>query len=405
MLVPLYPVLAPGRLRPPAFRRGRRRGPGPAVASDRGRPPWQGTLPPPALFARCRHALQEGLRLLAEGRGLRRLWLPAVLCRCVEEVVRGAGLAAALYDLDGRLQPDLGTVDPCPGDGLLVIHYFGLALPVDRLAAACRQRGLLLVEDCAHALPDPAAGVRVGGYGEIAVFSLRKQAPVPDGGLLVVNDPGLRARVRIPQPAGLGGAAMAVKLAQMVAERLAFAAGWNLIPLKQRLMGLGGHDQEPGGRAPEGPAAPAQPGLAPPPPPSRLVGCLLGLVDWTEAVGGKQERYRRLAARLRDIPGLGLPAPRLPPGSVPQLLPILVADPARTLRHLHRRGVEAMPWPGHEGIALDRRRFPGAAAWLDRGLCLPLGAPLTDRQLDRVAAAVREAGQGLPAVDSVEALG
>jgi len=358
----------------------------------RARPPrralarWEALLPPDAmLFARCRFALREGLRALARERGLRRLWIPALLCCCVREAVEAAGVEPALYDVGSRLQPRLDTLAPAPGDGLLVVHYFGLLAPLDAVAAFCREHGLALVEDCAHTVPDPASPIRAGSYGTLAVFSPRKQAPVPGGGLLVVNDPALRSAVAAPPRAGLGDARTLGRLALMLVERTAAALGCNGLRLKDRLPVIDVARDAPRRRAW------ADPGYDRPPRPSVLVAPLLRRLDWAAIIAARRDVYARLATALAPVAGVTLPVPVAPEGSVPQMLPLRVADPDRAARRLRRRGIEAMCWPGIEQFAVDPGTFPGAQGWLTRGICLPLGYTLTPGRLARVVEAVREA--------------
>jgi dTDP-4-amino-4,6-dideoxygalactose transaminase len=341
------------------------------------------------MFARGRFALFEGLRVLAEVRGVRRVWAPAYLCRPVVDVATALGLDIALYDVDERLQPRWPTIDAVRGDALLALHYFGLALPKCALQEFCTAHDMPLVEDCAHTVPDPSAAVQVGYYGALAVFSLRKQAPVPGGGLLVVSDPDLRAALRIPAGSGLGDRRTLVKLAIMLAERAAFAVGCNVLPFKDRLPVLDAHP-EPGTRpSPDPPVARSE--YSRPPAPSFVLRPMLARLDWREQIRTRQVAYRRLAARLRDTPGVTLPVLRPPPGSVPQAMPIWVADPDRVVRMLRARGVEAMCWPGREQVPFRRSACPGTVAWLDRGLLLPLGCALTPPRLDAVMQAVHEA--------------
>jgi hypothetical protein len=118
---------------------------------------WQtdDLFPGARLFARGRFALFEGLRVLAEVRGVRRLWAPAYLCRPVVDVARAVGLEIVLYDVDERLEPRWATVAPVRGDALLALHYFGLALPRRPLQEFCTAHDMPLVEDCASPTPTP----------------------------------------------------------------------------------------------------------------------------------------------------------------------------------------------------------------------------------------------------------
>ncbi len=371
----------------PAFPPIAARGPHP-----RGRTrPWRtnDVFPGARLFARGRFALFEGLRALAEVRGVRRVWAPAYLCRPVVDVASAVGLEIALYDVDERLQPRWPTIAPLRGDALLALHYFGLALPRHPLQEFCRAHDMPLVEDCAHTVPDPSAPVQVGYSGALAVFSLRKQAPVPGGGLLVVSDPDVRAAIRVAAGPGVGDRRTLVKLGIMLAERAAFALGWNVLPFKDRLPVLDAHPAAGAEPSPDAPGALSE--YSRPPAPTFLLRPMLARLDWRVQIRTRQVAYRRLAARLRETPGVTLPVVMPPPGSVPQAMPIWVADPDHAVRVLRARGVEAMCWPGREQVPFRRVACPGTAAWLERSLLLPLGCALTPPRLDGVVRAVGEA--------------
>lgn len=373
MFMPAFPPLFTGRPR------------------DR-RPRWrtEDVVPGGRLFARGRFALLEGLRALARVRGVRRLWVPAYMCRPVIDVARALDLATALYDVDARLEPVWDTVAPARGDALLVLHYFGLALAPTPVQAFCRAHDMPLVEDCAHTVPDPSAATQVGYYGDLAMFSLRKQAPVPGGGLLVVRDPEVRAAVRAPARAGPGDRRTLAKLAIMLAERVAFTLDYNILALKDRLPVL---DAPPAGDGLSAASARPEEALlrAWPAPPAIVLGPLLARLDWRVQIRTRQVAYRRLAARLADAPGVEVPVSALSPGSVPQAMPVLVGEPERVVRVLRARGVEAMRWPGREQIPFDPAACPGTVRWLERSLILPLGCALTPRRVDAVVRAVGEA--------------
>ena len=346
---------------------------------------WDALFPPHAmLFARCRFALYEGLRGLARTRGVRRLWIPAYLCCCVLEAVEAANVEPVPYDVGDGLRPRLDTIAPAPGDGLLVVHYFGLLPPMDAVVAFCREHELPLVEDCAHTVPDPASPVRAGAQGTFAVFSLRKQAPVPGGGLLVVNDPALRPAVAPPAP-GLGDGRTLGRLALTLVERTAAALDYNFLRWKDRLPVIDLAHDEPQRRAL------ADPDYARPPRPSVVLAPLLRRLDWAALIAARRDVYRGLATALDGVAGITLPVAVAPAGSVPQMLPLHVADPGEVARRVRRRGIEAMCWPGAEQYAVDRAAFPGTRRWLDHGVCLPLGYALTPGRTARVVEAVREA--------------
>ena len=369
MLLPASPPLRL-RLRPPARREAR----------------WEALIPDHALvYARCRFGLSEGLRALGRQRSMRRVWMPAFLCCCVLEAVEAAGMEPALYDVGDRLQPCLDGFSPARGDGLLIVHYFGLLAPMDVVVPFAREHGLTLVEDCAHTLPDPASPTRAGMHGTLAVFSPRKQAPVPGGGLLVVMDPALRAAVAPPPRPGFGDARTIARLVLMLLERTAAGLGCNGLRFKDRLPVLDVAHDAVQRRALTSSSYDVLPR------PSMLVTPLLRRLDYAAIIAAWRDTYRRLAAALDGVPGVTVTCPVPLPGSVPQMLPVQVAVPDVVARRLRRCGIEAMRWPATEQFAIEGGEFPGTRQWLAHGLCLPLGYPPTPRRIARVVEAVRAA--------------
>jgi hypothetical protein len=109
----------------------------------------------------------------------------------VEALVR-AGARPRFYPVDGnmrfRTESVLDAVLPTTR-AVYVIHYLGFAQEIASLAQACRERNLLLLEDCAQALFSRCGTQPLGTFGDAAVFSFRKSLPVPDGALLIFNRP------------------------------------------------------------------------------------------------------------------------------------------------------------------------------------------------------------------------
>jgi dTDP-4-amino-4,6-dideoxygalactose transaminase len=76
---------------------------------------------------------------------------------------------------------------------VLLIHYFGFPQPgLIEIIQYCKARNIAVIEDCAHAYLSTFQGSRLGYFGDMGFYSLHKIYPVPDGGLLVVNNPGMR---------------------------------------------------------------------------------------------------------------------------------------------------------------------------------------------------------------------
>ena len=153
--------------------------------------------------------------------------------------LRAAGARVHFYPIGRDLQPDLGAVerlcrqhDP---DVLYVIHYLGWAQPMDAMSAICRERAMLLVEDCALSLLSAPGGRPLGTHGDWAVFCLYKTLPVPNGALLVQNTMSLATLDRLNLRAA-GAASVLGRVAELVVQRLrarASAIGTALQTAKQ----------------------------------------------------------------------------------------------------------------------------------------------------------------------------
>jgi perosamine synthetase len=345
---------------------------------------WQRFWPGGAmLFARARFALFEGLVALARRHGVKRVWLPAYLCCPVPEAVEAAGLAPVLYDVDEHLAPSLPTITPVRGDALLVVHYFGLIAPLSRIRAFCDEHGMPLIEDCAHALPDPdRAGA--GSAGVVSVWSLRKLGPLPGGALLAVRDPSMRRLVVVPPTRVVPDSRTLARLAIMLVERLADLVGWNPMRFKNRLPVLDAS------RVAAAVATGRRREYARPVRPARLIQTLLERACWRGVLERRRAAYQRLAEGLASVPGLtrAVPTPSL--ASVPEAFPVFVEDPRAVAIRLRRRGVEAARWPGAEQFPFDAAQFPGATRWVEHSLCLPVGTALTPAGVDRLIEVVRD---------------
>jgi len=82
--------------------------------------------------------------------------------------------------------------------GVIAVHLYGLAAPVDELAGLCRTRGAWLIEDCAEALGASLRGRKVGTYGDAAAFSFygNKIVSTGEGGMVLARSAETRERIR-----------------------------------------------------------------------------------------------------------------------------------------------------------------------------------------------------------------
>jgi dTDP-4-amino-4,6-dideoxygalactose transaminase len=76
----------------------------------------------------------------------------------------------------------------------ILVHIGGhIAFDAEKIAAYCRDNGIFLLEDCAHAHGAEWSGGKPGGYGDAGVYSLyaTKTVSTGEGGVLVSGNPDL----------------------------------------------------------------------------------------------------------------------------------------------------------------------------------------------------------------------
>lgn len=77
------------------------------------------------------------------------------------------------------------------------VHLGGRPCAMDELMPLVRQRGLKVVEDCAHAFPAHRNGVPAGTWGDAGVFSFyaTKTITTGEGGMVITEDEDLARRI------------------------------------------------------------------------------------------------------------------------------------------------------------------------------------------------------------------
>jgi dTDP-4-amino-4,6-dideoxygalactose transaminase len=77
-------------------------------------------------------------------------------------------------------------------------HTFGIPSDTETLRQTCDVHGILLIEDCAHVLPDAEGPQEIGGRGDAMLLSFGRDKAISGvtGGAIVIRDREVAARVR-----------------------------------------------------------------------------------------------------------------------------------------------------------------------------------------------------------------
>lgn len=273
--------------------------------------------------------------------------------------VRWAGGSPVLVDIDPQtLSFDLDDLKrklTSKTKGIVWVHLTGFISPAWReIIAFARDRGLFLIEDCAHAHGASVAGKKAGTLGDVGCFSFypTKVMTTGTGGILTTNDTALENSARelrlFGREKGVGS---------VVRE----GNDWFLDEVRACL----GYHQ---------------------------------LQELEAALVRRREIAARYSRQLGDIPGLRVlhvPADQLPAWYHYTVFLDNSFDYARLAKALkERHGVPTKPIyiPLHQERIF--RNFDNGALHrteeaLNRSLCLPLFVGMTDAQVDHVAQAVR----------------
>lgn len=329
-------------------------------------------FPVDCLYVNARAGLLTSLK---KEKQMRAVWLPAFICRNILKPFITANFEIKLYDIDRALMPVFPAAYCRPGDYFLSVHFFGRLMPMESIRAFCNARQMVLIEDCAHILPDPGVGRPAGATGDIAIFSLRKMLPVSFGGVLV--DEATHVTEMPPHP--LTSRSRLKKHLLMLAENIAFKTGFNLLPAKialRKRLGNTDSDGSEGGnvyRIPSWKSSRLGPG-------SKYLRAV---------IGRRNKNYRYFQKLIQGADSLCVPFPELPAGSCPMFFPLVIKSPGKILKQLHRHGIEAVIWPGDDKVRVNPGVFPGTGYWHDNLILLPVHQELHGSHLDRMVHTLR----------------
>ncbi|MGH7143296.1 MAG: DegT/DnrJ/EryC1/StrS family aminotransferase [Planctomycetota bacterium] len=355
-------------------------------------------LPDPARALACL-SVRTGFDLLWQAQALPagdEVIFSAVTIHDMPRIAAEHGLVPVPADLDlTTLAPNLDALAAALTPrtrALVVAHLFGTRLDLTPYVAFARAHGLLLIEDCAQAWAGP--GFTGDARADVSMFSFGtiKSATAMGGAVLYVRRPELLARMRelhaaYPPASRAWFARRLIKNSFMMAVSL--RPWYGLFVGLCRLAGQD-YDRVVNGsvRGFPGPEFLARIRKRPP-------TALAALLDrrLTGYNRARLDRRTQLGRRLLERLGPGAPCPgAAQPAHNFWVFSVQSADPAALIRRIFTAGFDATqgqslcaiePPAGREALAPENGR-----RLLREVVFLPLYPALTDRALERLAAAV-----------------
>ncbi len=163
-----------------------------------------------AEYQHCAHAVSSAndtlaLEMAMEAAGIRpgdEVIVPAISFVATATAVSRAGATPVFVDIE----PYSFNMDPARAEAaisprtraIVPVHFGGPLAGMDRLMDLAQRRGLILIEDAAHAHGAEWNGKRAGSFGVAGAFSFQngKVMTSGEGGILLTNDAAFAERAR-----------------------------------------------------------------------------------------------------------------------------------------------------------------------------------------------------------------
>lgn len=127
---------------------------------------------------------------------------PLTFCATVNAIIH-AGLTPVLADVD----PITQNIDPAAIEAAITprtraivpVHFAGRPCEMNAIMAIAQKYGLLVIEDCAHAIETTYQGKKAGTFGDFGCFSFyaTKNVVTGEGGMIIGRDETLIARAKV----------------------------------------------------------------------------------------------------------------------------------------------------------------------------------------------------------------
>jgi len=150
----------------------------------------------------CTAALHVSMVAAGLEPGCEVITTPLTFCATVNAIVH-AGLAPVLADVDALTQ----NIDPAAIEAAITprtraivpVHFAGRPCEMDAIMDIAKRHGLVVIEDCAHAIETEYQGIKAGTFGDFGCFSfyVTKNVVTGEGGMIVARDETAMARARI----------------------------------------------------------------------------------------------------------------------------------------------------------------------------------------------------------------
>jgi perosamine synthetase len=312
--------------------------------------------------------------------------LPAYICSAVLDPFERLGIKILFYPIDDGFAPDAMAVRHLllqKPRAILIVHYFGFPPESRAIVQECRDRGLRIIEDCAHTLPLPNGSFN-DPLADLTIYSLAKLLPVPDGALAVVNSPDL---LWPNPPTKINKRLTRVNSIWQIANTAEVLAG---VSLRTRLR----DNRRTTRMLTDLREEPASTGSLPSYHRFQMSGIAHWInknIDLSPVARRRKENYKWLLAATKSIKGVRAAFGDLNPPAAPLGFPVLVDDREAVRLKLISAGVDPRPIWSALPSQVPTDGFATARYIAAHNIVLPVHQDLTPKALAHIASALARA--------------
>ena len=330
---------------------------------------------------------------------------PAYNCGHEIEPFLRQGVSVRFYGVDRNMRVDLEDLQSRVDErtrAILVTHYFGFPQDRQQIGQICLQHGLRLIEDCAHVLLGHHEAANLGTMGDLAIFSIRKFLPVPDGGALLLNDSPIKRPLSLRPPPWRRTWIKTLEQwrnsflvpssspAHSVANRLVHLLGLPVI-LARRAWPFSSESPRGSNGRLDYDSDLLSWGMA------ATTRRILRIIDLEEVVSRRRENFAFLLESLGDVSGCLPVYTDLPDTVCPLAFPLLTPASEEWTHRLREHGISVTRWWDGFHSAVPWAEFPDSVFLKRNLIALPVHQDLGPRCLDRMVTELRKLAQSSPA--------
>jgi len=136
--------------------------------------------------------------------------VPSLTFVATANAVRYTGATPVFADITGTndLNISYNSIEKLINErtrAILVMHYGGYACDMPSIMELARERGLIVIEDAAHAVGSELGGIKLGTWGDMGCYSFfsNKNMTTGEGGMIVTNDENFFQKLRLLRSHGM----------------------------------------------------------------------------------------------------------------------------------------------------------------------------------------------------------